>query len=62
MDVDIITSTGMARVATIHRGDADDSPVQMISARQLAHYQAIEAVHQDLLQKLAALLPGAPMA
>ncbi len=43
------TDQGSTHVATVHRGPGDDTPLQMISAQELARLLAAEA-------ELAALL------
>lgn len=52
MDVHAITSDGMDHILSVHSGQGDDTPLQMISAQQLAHYRSIEAAHRSLLARL----------
>lgn len=40
-------------ILTTHRGPVDETPLQMISAHQLAYYQRVEAAYLGLLQRLA---------
>lgn len=40
-------------VLTTHRGVDDETPLQLISAEQLAYYQQVEAAYLGLLQRLA---------
>lgn len=43
MDLHAITDQGVTHVATIHRGPKDETPLQMISAQELARLQQCEA-------------------
>ncbi|KFC61965.1 hypothetical protein [Massilia sp. LC238] len=45
------TDQGSTHVATVHRGLGDDSPVQLISAQELARLRAVEAELQALLAR-----------
>lgn len=47
-------------VFTTHRGPVDETPLQMISAQQLAYYQRMEAAYLGLLQRLAEPVGAAP--
>lgn len=40
-------------VFTTHRGVDDETPLQLISAHQLAYYKQVEAAYLGLLQRLA---------
>jgi len=40
-------------LSTHQRGSDDDTPLQMVSAEQVAYWQRIEANYADLLEKLA---------
>lgn len=53
MDFDIITSRSASRVMTTHRGDVDETPLQLISVQQLEYYKGVEAAYVGLLQHLA---------
>lgn len=61
MDFDIITSRGAARVMTTHRGDVDETPLQLISAQQLEYYRSIEKAYLGILQRLANEIAAAPV-
>ena len=50
------TSAGSVHVCTVHRGPKDETPLQMISAQELARLRRIEVDHQALLGSL----PAAP--
>lgn len=54
MEFHAITPEGMAHVCSVHRGAGDLSPLQMISVKELARLQGIEAAHVALVASLTA--------
>ena len=59
MDLHAITDQGTTHVCTVHRGPADETPLQMISAQRLAELLAAET---DLAALLASRPDVAPQA
>lgn len=53
MDLHAHTAEGSSHVATIHRGEKDETPLQLISAQELARLRAAEAELIALRQSLA---------
>ena len=60
MDFDIITSRGAARVMTTHRGDVDETPLQLISAQQLEYLRRVEVAYRSMLQRMGEEIAAAP--
>ncbi len=56
MDLHAHTDQGTTHVCTIHRGETDETPLQMISAQELARLRAAEA---ELLALRALAAPTA---
>ena len=56
LDLHVHTAEGSTHVCTIHRGTKDETPLQLISAQELARLRAIEA------EQLARLAHDAPLA
>ncbi|MGI4846158.1 MAG: hypothetical protein ACRYF7_22950 [Janthinobacterium lividum] len=54
LDLHAHTPEGTAHVCTIHRGPGDETPLQMISAHELARLRAVEAELAALLVSRAA--------
>lgn len=54
MDFHVLGSKGGAHVMTTHRGQEDETPLQLISAQEIARIKALEAA----VRGLAALLPA----
>ena len=53
MEFHTISTKGTAHVMTTHRGEVDETPLQLISEQELARLKAIE----QAALALAALLP-----
>lgn len=51
LDLHAHTDQGTTHVCTIHRGEKDETPLQMISAERLAQLLAAEAELQTLLAR-----------
>lgn len=54
MEFHAITPEGMTHVCSVYRGVGDLSPLQMISAHELARFQRVEAAHIALVASLIA--------
>lgn len=46
------TKDGTTHVCTVHRGPGDETPLQLISAQELARLHRVEADHAALLESL----------
>lgn len=51
MELHAYTPAGSTHVATVHRSPGDNSPLQLISAQELARLRAIEVELQALLAR-----------
>ena len=54
LDLHAHTDQGSTHVCTVHRGPGDETPLQMISAQELARLRAAEAELLVLRQSLSA--------
>lgn len=54
MEFHAFTPQGATHVCTVHRGEGDKTPLQMISGQELARLKAVEAAHYALLASLIA--------
>lgn len=54
MELHAITDEGVTHVCTVHRGPKDETPLQLISAQELARLRAAEAELLALRVRLAA--------
>lgn len=52
LDLHAHTPVGSTHVATVHRGPGDDTPLQLISAQELARLRQVEADLEALRQTL----------
>lgn len=55
------TDKGSDHVATVHRGQGDSSPLQLISALRLRQLQAAEAELLAIQRRLADFLHASPL-
>lgn len=53
MDLHAIQGDRRDHVLTTHRGEADETPLQLVSATQVAYWQRIETLFAELLETLA---------
>lgn len=56
MDFHAFTSQGSGHICTVHCQPDDKSPLQIISAEQLAYYQRIERAYLELERGLCTLV------
>lgn len=54
MEFHAFTPQGATHVCTVHRGESDTTPLQMISCQELERLKRVEAAHRALLASLIA--------
>lgn len=52
MEFHAFTPQGATHVCTVHRGENDTTPLQIISGRELERLKQLEAAHRALLASL----------
>lgn len=62
MDFHAIQGDDVTHVLTTHRGEADESPLQMISSARLDYYVTLERALLCFVESIVGVLPSVPPA